>query len=189
MNGEEGQSPQRDGGGAEDGPPQPEHRVKRLMDEDPAFRRGRLRWLKQEQQRILNLQQQNIAKKLRSQNQNQNQNPGQWAQTADEVTCLISDKLLNLKQEVFLSSLMTSQEVQTPEFCPVSPLQVRTPPLSLFIFPGPDASSPHRSANSSSLSRVTPPTGCHGDQPAPPSRLLVWGREEGTGGSRGRREE
>lgn len=47
--------------------------MKRLMDEDPAFRRGRLRWLKQEQQRILNLQQQIITKKLRGQNQNQNQ--------------------------------------------------------------------------------------------------------------------
>uniref|UniRef100_A0A8D3B5Y4 Kinesin motor domain-containing protein n=1 Tax=Scophthalmus maximus TaxID=52904 RepID=A0A8D3B5Y4_SCOMX len=54
-----------------DTPKPPEVRVKRLMDEDPAFRRGRLRWLKQEQQRILNLQQQNITKKLRGQNQNQ----------------------------------------------------------------------------------------------------------------------
>ncbi|KAK5848056.1 hypothetical protein PBY51_005708 [Eleginops maclovinus] len=54
-------------------PKKPEVRVKRLMDEDPAFRRGRLRWLKQEQQRILNLQQQNIRGKLR----NQNQSPGQ----------------------------------------------------------------------------------------------------------------
>ncbi|XP_059210618.1 kinesin-like protein KIF1C isoform X2 [Centropristis striata] len=60
-----------DGGGV---PRQPEVRVQRLMDEDPAFRRGRLRWLKQEQQRILNLQQQNITKKLRGQNQNQGQN-------------------------------------------------------------------------------------------------------------------
>jgi len=63
-----------DGGGAGDSPKQPEVRVQRLMEEDPAFRRGRLRWLKQEQQRILNLQQQNISKKLRGQNQNQ----GQW---------------------------------------------------------------------------------------------------------------
>uniref|UniRef100_A0A3P8TPM0 Kinesin family member 1C n=1 Tax=Amphiprion percula TaxID=161767 RepID=A0A3P8TPM0_AMPPE len=68
-----GGSPQREGGGASDGTSQPETRVQRLMDEDPAFRRGRLRWLKQEQQRILNLQQQNITKKLRGQNQNQNQ--------------------------------------------------------------------------------------------------------------------
>ena len=69
--GEDEGSPQRDGGG--EGTRQPEVRVKKLMDEDPAFRRGRLRWLKQEQQRILNLQQQNITKKLRGQNQNQNQ--------------------------------------------------------------------------------------------------------------------
>ncbi|KAM4612311.1 kinesin-like protein KIF1C [Polymixia lowei] len=65
MNGEEGVSLQRDGGGAGNDPDQPEVRVTRLMEEDPAFRRGRLRWLKQEQQRILNLQQQNITKKLR----------------------------------------------------------------------------------------------------------------------------
>uniref|UniRef100_A0A672Z8H9 Kinesin-like protein n=1 Tax=Sphaeramia orbicularis TaxID=375764 RepID=A0A672Z8H9_9TELE len=66
----EGESPQREeiGAGETD---VPEVRVQRLMDEDPAFRRGRLRWLKQEQQRILNLQQQNITKKLRGQNQNQ----------------------------------------------------------------------------------------------------------------------
>uniref|UniRef100_A0A672ZB17 Kinesin family member 1C n=1 Tax=Sphaeramia orbicularis TaxID=375764 RepID=A0A672ZB17_9TELE len=69
----EGESPQREeiGAGETD---VPEVRVQRLMDEDPAFRRGRLRWLKQEQQRILNLQQQNITKKLRGQNQNQAQN-------------------------------------------------------------------------------------------------------------------
>ncbi|KAF1381078.1 hypothetical protein PFLUV_G00170750 [Perca fluviatilis] len=76
INGEEdeedggGESPPRDGAATRP----PEVRVKRLMDEDPAFRRGRLRWLKQEQQRILNLQQQNITKKLR---QNQNQTQGQ----------------------------------------------------------------------------------------------------------------
>ncbi|XP_035849724.1 kinesin-like protein KIF1C isoform X2 [Sander lucioperca] len=73
VNGEEeedgGESPPRD-----DVTRPPEVRVKRLMDEDPAFRRGRLRWLKQEQQRILNLQQQNITKKLR---QTQNQTQGQ----------------------------------------------------------------------------------------------------------------
>ncbi|XP_070849103.1 kinesin-like protein KIF1C isoform X2 [Chaetodon trifascialis] len=80
VNGEEGESPQRDGdrdgdgGGDGDSPFQSDHRVKRLMDEDPAFRRGRLRWLKQEQQRILNLQQQNITKKLRGQTQNQGHN-------------------------------------------------------------------------------------------------------------------
>uniref|UniRef100_A0A8C2ZWC8 Kinesin family member 1C n=1 Tax=Cyclopterus lumpus TaxID=8103 RepID=A0A8C2ZWC8_CYCLU len=61
---------------AGDAPPRrPEVRVKLLMDGDPAFRRGRLRWLKQEQQRLLNLQQQSIAKKLRGLNQNQGQNP------------------------------------------------------------------------------------------------------------------
>uniref|UniRef100_A0A8C6P6A1 Kinesin family member 1C n=1 Tax=Nothobranchius furzeri TaxID=105023 RepID=A0A8C6P6A1_NOTFU len=53
------------------GPGQAE-RVQKLMEEDPAFRRGRLRWLKQEQQRIQNLQKQNITKKLRGQNQSQN---------------------------------------------------------------------------------------------------------------------
>ncbi|XP_041635040.1 kinesin-like protein KIF1C isoform X2 [Cheilinus undulatus] len=73
MNGEEEGSPQRDGGGDGENPQQLEVRVKRLMDEDPAFRRGRLRWLKQEQQRILNLQQQNITKKLRGQTQTQGQ--------------------------------------------------------------------------------------------------------------------
>ncbi|KAK3547802.1 hypothetical protein QTP86_031443, partial [Hemibagrus guttatus] len=42
-----------------------EERVMRLMEEDPAFRRGRLRWLKQEQTRLQNLQQQQITKRLR----------------------------------------------------------------------------------------------------------------------------
>ncbi|XP_069375061.1 kinesin-like protein KIF1C [Paralichthys olivaceus] len=75
VNGEGEECNQGDGDeGSGDVPKQPEVRVKRLMDEDPAFRRGRLRWLKQEQQRILNLQQQNITKKLRGQNQNQGQN-------------------------------------------------------------------------------------------------------------------
>ncbi|KAL7375207.1 hypothetical protein ABVT39_013832 [Epinephelus coioides] len=67
---EEGGSPQRSDGDDDTKPP--EVRVQRLMEEDPAFRRGRLRWLKQEQQRILNLQQQNITKKLRGQNQGPN---------------------------------------------------------------------------------------------------------------------
>ncbi|XP_060793866.1 kinesin-like protein KIF1C isoform X2 [Neoarius graeffei] len=40
-------------------------RLVHLMEEDPAFRRGRLRWLKQEQTRFQNLQQQQIAKQLR----------------------------------------------------------------------------------------------------------------------------
>ena len=74
MNGEGEEGDQRDGDeGSGDVPKKPEVKVKRLMDEDPAFRRGRLRWLKQEQQRILNLQQQNITKKLRGQNQTQGQ--------------------------------------------------------------------------------------------------------------------
>lgn len=74
MNGERGESPQRDSGGDGGGANNmPEVRVQRLMEEDPAFRRGRLRWLKQEQQRILNLQQQNITKKLRGQNQSQSE--------------------------------------------------------------------------------------------------------------------
>ncbi|XP_053115437.1 kinesin-like protein KIF1C [Hemicordylus capensis] len=40
-------------------------RVSRLMEKDPAFRRGRLRWLRQEQARLQNLQQQQLAKALR----------------------------------------------------------------------------------------------------------------------------
>ncbi len=40
-------------------------RVSRLMVEDPAFRRGRMRWIKQEQMRLHNLQQQQITKRLR----------------------------------------------------------------------------------------------------------------------------
>ncbi|MEQ2248880.1 Kinesin-like protein kif1c, partial [Ilyodon furcidens] len=72
MNEEGGESPQREGGGGlDDSNDLPEVRVQRLMEEDPAFRRGRLRWLKQEQQRIQNLQKQNITKKLRGQNQSQ----------------------------------------------------------------------------------------------------------------------
>ncbi|MGH0183650.1 UNVERIFIED_CONTAM: hypothetical protein FKN15_012562 [Acipenser sinensis] len=43
-----------------------QERVTRLMEEDPAFRRGRLRWLKQEQSRIQNLQLQQISKRLRN---------------------------------------------------------------------------------------------------------------------------
>ncbi|KAL4659954.1 kinesin-like protein KIF1C [Arapaima gigas] len=42
-----------------------EERVSKLMEEDPAFRRGRLRWLRQEQTRLQNLQQQQITKQLR----------------------------------------------------------------------------------------------------------------------------
>lgn len=68
QNGEEGGSCQSEDGVTDESTnPAPECRVQRLMEEDPAFRRGRLRWLKQEQQRIQNLQQQNISKKLRGQ--------------------------------------------------------------------------------------------------------------------------
>lgn len=80
MNGEGGESPQRERDGDvdedDDCPNHPEVRVQRLMDEDPAFRRGRLRWMKKEQQRLLNLQQQNITKKLRGQNQSQGEHGG-----------------------------------------------------------------------------------------------------------------
>ncbi|XP_061446830.1 kinesin-like protein KIF1C [Rhineura floridana] len=40
-------------------------RVSHLMEKDPAFRRGRLRWLRQEQARLQNLQQQQLTKALR----------------------------------------------------------------------------------------------------------------------------
>uniref|UniRef100_A0A8C5SMP0 Kinesin family member 1B n=1 Tax=Laticauda laticaudata TaxID=8630 RepID=A0A8C5SMP0_LATLA len=45
-----------------------EIRVSQLMEEDPAFRRGRMRWMRQEQTRFKNLQQQEITKQLRRQN-------------------------------------------------------------------------------------------------------------------------
>ncbi|XP_043387707.1 kinesin-like protein KIF1B isoform X17 [Chelonia mydas] len=45
-----------------------EERVSQLMEDDPAFRRGRLHWMRQEQIRFKNLQQQEIAKQLRRQN-------------------------------------------------------------------------------------------------------------------------
>ncbi|KAM9390825.1 kinesin-like protein KIF1C [Salvelinus alpinus] len=70
---EEGGGSQCDGDGADDdGQPNPpnEKRVVKLMTDDPAFRRGRMRWLKQEQTRIQNLQQQNITKRLRQNTQN-----------------------------------------------------------------------------------------------------------------------
>uniref|UniRef100_A0A3P8Z0J3 Kinesin-like protein n=1 Tax=Esox lucius TaxID=8010 RepID=A0A3P8Z0J3_ESOLU len=66
---EEGGVSRDDGVGAvDDGPLKPpnEKRVTKLMTEDPAFRRGRMRWLKQEQARLQNLQQQNITKRLRT---------------------------------------------------------------------------------------------------------------------------
>ncbi|XP_067118053.1 kinesin-like protein KIF1C, partial [Osmerus mordax] len=65
---EEGDEGGEEGEGGEGGAPK-EVRVTRLMEEDAAFRRGRLRWLKQEQARLLNLQQQSITKKLRQNSQ------------------------------------------------------------------------------------------------------------------------
>lgn len=53
---------------AEKEDPAKDDRVSQLMEEDPAFRRGRLRWMKQEQLRFKNLQQQEITKQLRRQN-------------------------------------------------------------------------------------------------------------------------
>ncbi|XP_071019923.1 kinesin-like protein KIF1C [Oncorhynchus clarkii lewisi] len=70
---EEGGGSQCDGDGVDDdGQPNPpnEKRVVKLMTDDPAFRRGRMRWLKQEQTRLQNLQQQNITKRLRQNTQN-----------------------------------------------------------------------------------------------------------------------
>ncbi|KAI7793849.1 kinesin-like protein KIF1C [Triplophysa rosa] len=57
-------SDEEDGCGSQEHLPK-EKRVTRLMEEDPAFRRGRMRWLKQEQTRLHNLQQQQITKRLR----------------------------------------------------------------------------------------------------------------------------
>ncbi|RXN08491.1 kinesin KIF1C [Labeo rohita] len=59
-----GRGDEQDGRGSLENLPK-EERVSRLMEEDPAFRRGRLRWLKQEQMRLHNLQQQQITKRLR----------------------------------------------------------------------------------------------------------------------------
>uniref|UniRef100_A0A803T3U3 Kinesin family member 1B n=1 Tax=Anolis carolinensis TaxID=28377 RepID=A0A803T3U3_ANOCA len=50
------------------GPPAKDNRVSQLMEEDPAFRRGRMHWMRQEQIRFKNLQQQEITKQLRRQN-------------------------------------------------------------------------------------------------------------------------
>ncbi|XP_039223567.1 kinesin-like protein KIF1B isoform X27 [Crotalus tigris] len=62
--------PDAEGNAGEDGKGsgEKEGRVSQLMEEDPAFRRGRLRWMRQEQTRFKNLQQQEIAKQLRRQN-------------------------------------------------------------------------------------------------------------------------
>ncbi|XP_035377202.1 kinesin-like protein KIF1C isoform X1 [Electrophorus electricus] len=61
---EQGRGCEEQGRGSVDFLPK-EDRLVRLMEEDPAFRRGRLRWLKQEQTRLHNLQQQQITKQLR----------------------------------------------------------------------------------------------------------------------------
>ncbi|KAJ8281899.1 hypothetical protein COCON_G00044180 [Conger conger] len=63
-NGEEGAPRSGAEGDEQEGAPK-EVRVSKLMEEDPAFRRGRMRWLKQEQTRLQNLQQQQITKRLR----------------------------------------------------------------------------------------------------------------------------
>ncbi|XP_039611573.1 kinesin-like protein KIF1B isoform X20 [Polypterus senegalus] len=42
-------------------------RVSKLMGDDPSFRRGRVRWMRQEQVRLKNLQQQEITRQLRRQ--------------------------------------------------------------------------------------------------------------------------
>ncbi|MGH0121716.1 UNVERIFIED_CONTAM: hypothetical protein FKN15_000188 [Acipenser sinensis] len=44
-----------------------EERVSQLMGDDPSFKRGRMRWMRQEQVRLKNLQQQEITKQLRRQ--------------------------------------------------------------------------------------------------------------------------
>uniref|UniRef100_A0A8C1WEY9 Kinesin motor domain-containing protein n=1 Tax=Cyprinus carpio TaxID=7962 RepID=A0A8C1WEY9_CYPCA len=62
--GDQGRGDEQDGCGPLGNLPK-EERVSRLMEEDPAFRRGRMRWLKQEQLRLHNLQQQQITKRLR----------------------------------------------------------------------------------------------------------------------------
>ncbi|KAL0970777.1 hypothetical protein UPYG_G00247280 [Umbra pygmaea] len=69
---EEGYGARDDGEVDDDGQPKPpnEKRVTKLMTEDPAFRRGRMRWLKQEQARLQSLQQQSISKRLRQNSQN-----------------------------------------------------------------------------------------------------------------------
>ncbi|MGH0159520.1 UNVERIFIED_CONTAM: hypothetical protein FKN15_039024 [Acipenser sinensis] len=44
-----------------------EERVSQLLGDDPSFKRGRMRWMRQEQVRLKNLQQQEITKQLRRQ--------------------------------------------------------------------------------------------------------------------------
>uniref|UniRef100_UPI00253FDE41 kinesin-like protein KIF1C n=1 Tax=Euleptes europaea TaxID=460621 RepID=UPI00253FDE41 len=57
-------------------------RVTRLMEKDPAFRRGRLRWLRQEQARLQNLQQQQLSRSLRR-SQPQGTAPGKFIPPQD----------------------------------------------------------------------------------------------------------
>ncbi|XP_077075281.1 kinesin-like protein KIF1B isoform X26 [Siphateles boraxobius] len=47
---------------------QSDEQVARMTDDDSSFRRGRMRWMRQEQVRLKNLQQQEISKQLRRQN-------------------------------------------------------------------------------------------------------------------------
>lgn len=61
-------NPENDASKADSGDLGKEERVSQLMNGDPAFRRGRLRWMRQEQIRFKNLQQQEITKQLRRQN-------------------------------------------------------------------------------------------------------------------------
>lgn len=63
-----GSKSENDGSRGDSGELEKEERVSQLMNGDPAFRRGRLRWMRQEQIRFKNLQQQEIAKQLRRQN-------------------------------------------------------------------------------------------------------------------------
>lgn len=57
--------PKGDGSSGSGGDGSKEERVTQLMNGDPAFRRGRLRWMRQEQIRFKNLQQQEISRQLR----------------------------------------------------------------------------------------------------------------------------
>lgn len=185
MNGEGGESPQRERDGDvdedDDCPNHPEVRVQRLMDEDPAFRRGRLRWMKKEQQRLLNLQQQNITKKLRGQNQSQGEHGGVavplWRKSPLLIVSINLSNDLELVESVACAvSIFYLQSVPWPLLLQL--FQVKTPPLSRYTSREPAASSLPRSASSSSPLRVTLPTGCPGDPLAPPCKLWVWAREE-----------
>ncbi|XP_054851077.1 kinesin-like protein KIF1C [Eublepharis macularius] len=58
-------------------------RVSRLMEKDPAFRRGRLRWLRQEQARLQNLQQQQQLSRALRRTQPHNAAPGKFIPPQD----------------------------------------------------------------------------------------------------------